>query len=270
MAIKQINIEGIWGGKGDIHWDNIHPDVNILVGSNGSGKSTLLNILRFLLLGNTKELKELVKNVTVCVGEGMIRYEVSEKSVLWETKNSFDVYYVNTFDIPSAKKSAQSQLTQQLDMLLYQRQKDVYSFTDYRLETTTRPRENVSQEHIHDFLNIINRFFASTGKTIHINERNEIVFDKTGVILTIEQLSSGEKQVLILLFTVFLMKQQTAVLLLDEPEISLHMDWQDKLIETLFEINPNCQVFLTTHSPNIFADGWGDKLVFICNILTER
>ena len=103
MAIKQINIEGIWGGKGDIHWDNIHPDVNILVGSNGSGKSTLLNILRFLLLGNTKELKELVKNVTVCVGEGMIRYEVSEKSVLWETKNSFDVYYVNTFDIPSAK-----------------------------------------------------------------------------------------------------------------------------------------------------------------------
>ena len=109
----------------------------------------------------------------------MIRYEVSEKSVLWETKNSFDVYYVNTFDIPSAKKSAQSQLTQQLDMLLYQRQKDVYSFTDYRLETTTRPRENVSQEHIHDFLNIINRFFASTGKTIHINERNEIVFDKT-------------------------------------------------------------------------------------------
>jgi len=110
---------------------------------------------------------------------------------------------VNTFDIPSSKKNAQSQLTQQLDTLLYQRQKEVYSFTDYRLSMTNPDLDNVSQSHIDDLFSIINSLFSTTGKTIRINERNEIVFDKKTVALTIEQLSSGEKQMLILLFTVF-------------------------------------------------------------------
>ncbi|MDE6336055.1 MAG: ATP-binding protein, partial [Muribaculaceae bacterium] len=56
------------------------------------------------------------------------------------------------------------------------------------------------------------------------------------------------------------------VLLMDEPEISLHISWQDKLITTLRELNPNCQLILTTHSPNIFANGWEDKLVFMEDI----
>ena len=107
---------------------------------------------------------------------------------------------MNTFDIPSSKKNAQSQLTQQLDTLLYQRQKEVYSFTDYRLSMTNPDLDNVSQSHIDDLFSIINSLFSTTGKTIRINERNEIVFDKKTVALTIEQLSSGEKQMLILLF----------------------------------------------------------------------
>jgi hypothetical protein len=53
-----------------------------------------------------------------------------------------------------------------------------------------------------------------------------------------------------------LQRKQNSVLLLDEPEISLHLSWQRKLIDTLREINPNCQLIIVTHSPSIYGDGW--------------
>lgn len=87
--------------------------------------------------------------------------------------------------------------------------------------------------------------------------------------IQLDQLSSGEKQILLILTTVFLQEEKSAVLLMDEPEISLHITWQDRLIELIRKLNPNCQLILTTHSPNIFANGWEDKIVFIQD-LEER
>ena len=81
--------------------------------------------------------------------------------------------------------------------------------------------------------------------------------------IQLEQLSSGEKQILLILTTVFLQEEKPNVLLMDEPEISLHIGWQDKLIEKLRLLNPQCQLILTTHSPNIFVNGWEDKIIFI-------
>ena len=86
--------------------------------------------------------------------------------------------------------------------------------------------------------------------------------------ITLEQLSAGEKQMLLILLTVFLMDCKPAILLMDEPELSLHVTWQEKLISSLRKLNPNCQLILTTHSPSIFAMGWEDKLVFTEDIIT--
>ena len=71
---------------------------------------------------------------------------------------------------------------------------------------------------------------------------------------------------LLILTTVFLQEEKPNILLMDEPEISLHIEWQDKLVSTLRELNPNCQLILTTHSPNIFANGWEDRIVFMEDI----
>jgi len=60
-----------------------------------------------------------------------------------------------------------------------------------------------------------------------------------------------------------LQEEQPFMLLLDEPEISLHLNWQFKLIETIQELNPNCQLIIATHSPAIFGEGWEDKVVDI-------
>jgi predicted ATPase len=56
------------------------------------------------------------------------------------------------------------------------------------------------------------------------------------------------------------------LLLMDEPEISLDIDWQFELINIIRELNPNCQIIISTHSPSIFGDGWGDKVVYMEDI----
>jgi predicted ATP-dependent endonuclease of OLD family len=54
---------------------------------------------------------------------------------------------------------------------------------------------------------------------------------------------------------------------MDEPEISLHIEWQYRLFEEIQKLNPHCQIITSTHSPSLFGDGWGDKLVFIEDLL---
>ena len=83
-------------------------------------------------------------------------------------------------------------------------------------------------------------------------------------------LSSGEKQLIVLLFTVFLQEKQPFILLLDEPEISLHFFWADKLIATILNLNPYCQLFIATHSEGIISEGWSSKIWYMEDILTEK
>ena len=76
-------------------------------------------------------------------------------------------------------------------------------------------------------------------------------------------LSSGEIQVLLILLRVFLLGQRKSIVLIDEPENSLDIDWQFELINLLVHFNPNAQFFITTHSPALFGDGWGDKVWYM-------
>ena len=128
------------------------------------------------------------------------------------------------------------------------------------------PKEaNTIQQRIDKFFTLVNSLFEETGKEITIDPQNNIlVFSIKGTEkIQLDQLSSGEKQILLILTTVFLQEEKPNILLMDEPEISLHINWQDHLIELIRKLNPNCQLILTTHSPNIFANGWKDKIVFI-------
>lgn len=113
--------------------------------------------------------------------------------------------------------------------------------------------------------------FARTKKEIEIKSKdNSLVFRMDeGTIIELPQLSSGEKQLLIILFTVFLMENEPFLLLMDEPEISLHIEWQQQLIDVIYGINPNSQLIIATHSPSIFGDGWGDKLFFMEDLIKE-
>lgn len=65
-------------------------------------------------------------------------------------------------------------------------------------------------------------------------------------------LSSGEKQLLHILLETLAVREST--IMIDEPELSLHVDWQVKLVESMRRINPDAQFLLATHSPELMID----------------
>ena len=115
------------------------------------------------------------------------------------------------------------------------------------------------------FQDLIDDLFKDTGKRI-IRTENEIRFTQIGEMLVPYQLSSGEKQMLAILLTVLVEDNEPYVLFMDEPEVSLHIDWQQRLIDLIMELNPNVQIILTTHSPAVIMNGWMDKVTEVTDI----
>ncbi len=101
---------------------------------------------------------------------------------------------------------------------------------------------------------IIDKAFSfddHSGRLLIENEYGEIPY---------ERLSSGEKQLLILFIETLLQKQKEHVFLADEPELSLHIAWQKKVIPAIRELNPNSQVIVATHSPEV-ASNYKDSII---------
>ncbi|MBA8808338.1 hypothetical protein FHX71_002280 [Promicromonospora sukumoe] len=69
--------------------------------------------------------------------------------------------------------------------------------------------------------------------------------------IPLRALSSGERQLLFILLHV--MAGGANSVIVDEPEISLHVDWQERLVGTMLTVNPACQLILATHSPDVMA-----------------
>ena len=251
-SLKNVHIEGVWGHK-DFEWNNIDPEVNIVVGINGSGKTTLLNLIWAELEADTTFIK---------------KYKLRDlKLEYYGGLLPNDFYFIRSFDNPSNdKRKNESRLQQELNYVLYQN-KDGFSFFNYRMKILNEPeRASDVQKHIDLLFEIVNSMFAETGKTISISKDSELVFNQVGTTLKIDDLSSGERQLLLLLVSVFLQDNQPSILLADEPEVSLHISWQQVLIDNLRRLNPNCQLIIATHSPSIISRGWGDKVVQMTSI----
>lgn len=84
-------------------------------------------------------------------------------------------------------------------------------------------------------------------------------FSKNGEKFGYELLSMGEKQILLLMLMVGNVNQQPCVFFMDEPDLSMHIDWKEILVKQLHELNPNMQIILSTHAPSVIT-GWHDKV----------
>ena len=60
------------------------------------------------------------------------------------------------------------------------------------------------------------------------------------------------------------------VLFMDEPEVSLHVEWQQQLIDLILSLNPNVQIILTTHSPAVVMNGWMDHVTEVSDITIDK
>lgn len=73
------------------------------------------------------------------------------------------------------------------------------------------------------------------------------------------RLSTGEKQLLYILLTVCNTLGESTILLLDEADLGMHIDWKKNLIRELVNLNPNMQVIAATHSPSLI-EGWYENV----------
>ena len=265
--IQQIEIDSLWSGRKHIVW-NLDRRVNILSGINGVGKSTILNKVVKGLIGGGEFASHQLKGVHLKV--------VPEDStwIRFDVIRSFDRPLVNAEVISKVDLS----LVTELDWQLYNLQR---KYLDYQVnignriiavlqeggEDAAEKAQRISEPK-KKFQDIIDKLFKETGKKI-IRGENEIKFSQMGETLLPYQLSSGEKQILAILLTVLVEDNLPYVLFMDEPEVSLHIEWQKQLIDLIMDLNENVQIILTTHSPAVIMNGWADRVTEVSDITDQ-
>ncbi len=264
--IKRIEIHGLWH-RFDIAWD-LRPDVNILAGINGVGKTTILNRSVLYLEQTSGEVKTDERNgVRVCFDKPEATY------IPYDVIRSYDRPLVmGDFTARMADPEVKSELDWQL-YLLQRRYLDYQvNVGNKMIELLNGTDEQRSQAPTlslpkRKFQDMIDKLFSYTGKTID-RKSNDIVFYQNGERLSPYRLSSGEKQMVLILLTVLVREGEHSVLFMDEPEASLHIEWQQKLIGMIRELNPDLQLILTTHSPAVIMEGWLDAVTEVSDIST--
>lgn len=232
-CITKIEVRGLWGRE-NLVW-HLQPDVNILAGRNGSGKTTLMRALTQLTTTGdlSPELRPRLGAMTVTFADGST---LSSGQGAEAPKHRVDT--IGPFE-------------------------SRFRTCDY---TALLAGEEPADRTL--FCESIDEAFAHTGKRVDRTAR-ELRFDSPWGTLTPEQLSSGEKQLLLIFATVLAQNDRPAILLLDEPEVSLHFDWQAALIGNILRLNPQVQLILSTHSPAVVMNGWMGHVVEISDLVVS-
>lgn len=123
--------------------------------------------------------------------------------------------------------------------------------------------DNLSSK-IEILLDIINKRFKHKKLFIEKEKgflfKSTIIKDSTGKQneIPVDKLSSGEQNELVLFYELLFKSKDDSLILIDEPEISLHISWQNSFIEDLKEIARlnDLEILIATHSPDIISNNW--------------
>lgn len=300
LFIERLEIDGFWGKyKVNIPF---YSDVSILTGNNGSGKTTILDIMVFLLTNgeNAVHVRSrfasatlcLSRNssISVCCGEGKVddtwKYSYEGMEVDYDTIREFlNVSSVCSFDTPlhgldyisklrAENPSVKSDVDVSLNMWFNYYYQYVASVSRVIKQSVKVGISSEQLQNLYSDLNkmeeLCNEYFEHK-KLWHLTDDGKIEFLLSDSSKTIkpESLSSGEKQILILLISTLILHGKRSVVLWDEPEISLHVAWQQKLIRTIRTLNPSMQLIIATHAPNILYEGWESQVIKLRKVFHE-
>lgn len=301
LRLTRVVINGFWGNRRfDLHLDN---DVNILAGINGSGKTTVLNIVASVLCNRPNEPFNCSKKYNsatlyftnnckaVCLSIGTEKktfYYQGEQEIPFEvfTQNFF-VYIVSTFDTNIYSQEYQQKLKERYPWidsdLDYQLADSLWDYQQYQAKISNLVenllgKSDVDMTLLREQYNLIERtrqvcetFFAPKLKWNRDNSEIQFLLsDSENVFINPQDLSSGEKHLLILLISTMIERENECIVFWDEPEISLHIDWQHQLIRQMRLINPNMQLIIATHSPALIYEGWEQRVLNMSKLFSNE
>ncbi|MDT8391634.1 MAG: AAA family ATPase [Lentisphaeria bacterium] len=201
--------------------------------------------LREHLTRTYADLGALSENTVKRIDEHVSKLEES-LSKLRMAQDSKEPFYVN--DVLPLSLYRRSRHLADLSTRVDVKKKDLFRLFNLFLET------------LHDFAQ--DKIFEQSS-----SGDGGLKITKKGQSIFFQQLSSGEKQLLILLAEALLQDRGGAVFIADEPELSLHPTWQGKLLGAIRALNQNVQLIVATHAPEI-ASQWPDNIIDMEDVLS--
>ena len=138
--------------------------------------------------------------------------------------------------------------------------KDVPSYIATRIMEMANEQENTPMGEIRAAVfKEINEIFEILDLDIKIsgiskNAKSIPIFtNSSGDKFNINELSSGEKQLFLRTLAIKMLNPENSIILIDEPELSLHPKWQQRIVDVYRKIGKNNQIIIATHSPHILG-----------------
>lgn len=267
-------------------------DAILIAGENGSGKSTIINTVSEILNDTLYKISRIewenegvchfvdiqhTKENTYCTDDTGRRYHGVISLSQYNENKPINVIFSDV-DINFKAKAVESVTSKNLDASkgyvrsnfnfpteIKQLLVDIQALDNDAIAREVEANPNTAykdlaiEKRMTRFTNAFNKMFDDLKycRVSNAHGHKEVLFKKYGKEITIDQLSSGEKQ--IVYRGCFLLKDKEsmngAIVFIDEPEISLHPIWQKKIMDYYKGIFTNVegiqtsQIFAVTHSP---------------------
>ena len=264
VKLKKIYIDSFKGFK-NFSMD-INENITVLVGENGTGKTTILEIIYNILSGNVEYFSEVPNftNASLELNDGRYVKMVKEDSnieryidneivaIYFPAEGTFKNYEIkgpSKLDMVETNISLNAdQMSKELkQFLINEKFLDLNDIAEGRQESAGR---------IEKYKQIYNDFLTDK-KFIGIdNNTFEPIFELNDTLehIDVSKLSLGEKQVFYKGGSLIQYgENEEPIVLIDEPETSMHPEWQQKILKYYKNINPKAQFIFATHSPHIVS-----------------
>ena len=247
--LQNINYKILKDFSLDLKYNDDILDVVVLAGINGSGKTTILDFIYQKLKNHKFELQ----------GDVYFEYknQIIKNDKLFKFQNKLNgnvddieekIIYIKAKD--NNMNSLKSSIKQYIKYMIFDKE--------------VSPKETYAK--VNQFLKEI---FCDMDLSISFSglDKHEKIYFKNSFNqkVLIDDLSTGEKEILNKLFYFFIQNVKDSLILIDEPEISLHPTWQSYIFKVYKNLATkfNNQIIIATHSPQLVASTPNENLVIL-------
>ena len=290
MKIEKVHIKNVKGIKDlelSFKKDDKILDLIVLAGVNGSGKTTILESIKDFFDNKNNNNNDSGKsniNLEIFFEEfekyssynlkrvkflNTFHYEKSDNNTSSQnqTINNFEslakIIYVpaeNKFEKVKTDTTTLLRISQFINIINSNVIKDIPSYIATRRNYLATIEEDLTMKEVtNKVVNEINGIFDILELDVKLkgfskDEKTMPIFENSaGEEFDINDLSSGEKQLFLRTLSIKMLEPKNSIILIDEPELSLHPKWQQRIIEVYKKIGENNQIIVATHSPHILG-----------------